>query len=86
MSNCLCGWSEWCKYCDPFKSEKEESSTEALEQKLEIAQRQLQLCKEQRNDAIQAQGDDFYWDFDSYDKELEALALIKPDAQKAGET
>lgn len=75
MSKCLCGWSEWCKYCDPFKSDKEEFLIQALEQKLAVAVATLEwYANASYGDIVE----------DEINQARQALALIKPDAQKAG--
>lgn len=74
MSKCLCGWSEWCKYCDPFKSDKEDP-IQALEQKLAVAVATLEwYANASYGDIVE----------DEINQARQALALIKPDAQKAG--
>jgi hypothetical protein len=54
-------------------TKQREKRIAALEQENARLKAALEKCKEQRNEAIMGQGDDFYWNFPSYDAELEQI-------------
>jgi hypothetical protein len=65
----------WKKEADDLAHKELDASYENANLRIELDRykKALKVCKEQRNDAIRCQGDDFYWDFDSHDKELDQI-------------